>query len=133
MKYVENEGHLLLREMNHEDQLAIFEAFKTGDAEYLTVCGWKKADALRMNNALRTKPVPDSIDWDHVSPEYNAMARDEGMSTPYLYKHKPIKTATDWQAPYNISASSFASLVVGNVPWDQSLVIRPGYVEKGDE
>ena len=70
-----------------------------------------------------------SINWDHVSPEYIALAVDrDGVA--YLYKDTPyIKTADAWGSPTTcVNATAIASLIVGNYHWKDSSITRPiGY------
>lgn len=72
--------------------------------------------------------TPDSIDWSHVAPEYNFMARDcDGRG--WLFKSKPLLKADMWDAPMEntFGVAGFASYRRGTVEWQDSLVIRPGY------
>lgn len=82
-----------------------------------------------------TKP---SINWDHVSPEYNWLALDKSDDADlncFLYTGKPL--LSPWEERWGIlasakyaSAEGFASLDRGTCDWNESLVMRPGY--KGD-
>ena len=69
-----------------------------------------------------TKP---SIDWSHVSPEYNYLAQDEN-GDGYLCGKNPHRTSTAWsmETPY-IRATTFTSYVPGTCDWKDSLVKRP--------
>lgn len=79
----------------------------------------------------RIKPlVPDSIDWDAVSPKFNYMARTaNGRSL--LFERKPtVVKGSGWRNTGGGvvgQASLFSSLAVGTVDWKDSLVARPGY------
>lgn len=80
----------------------------------------------------RVKPsTPDTIDWSHVHPDYNYMARDANGSC-YLFKNRPeIKVAT-WLSGFAMrwrSVDTHASYKRGTTDWKDSLVIRPGYTE----
>lgn len=71
----------------------------------------------------------DEIDWSHVAPEYNWMARDED-GEPCLYHDKPWLDEMDdhWSADLcnTISvANSFSSYKRGTCDWRDSLVRRP--------
>jgi hypothetical protein len=71
--------------------------------------------------------VPDSINWDHVAPEWKWLARDENGKA-YLFAEKPRMVRTEWiSCPAASHASSFASYRRGTVDWRDSLVIRPGH------
>ena len=69
-----------------------------------------------------TKP---SIDWNHVSPEYNYLAQDAN-GRGYLCGKNPHRMDTAWsmEAPY-ISATTFTSYEPGTCNWKDSLVKRP--------
>ena len=69
-----------------------------------------------------TKP---SIDWSHVSPEYNYLAQDEN-GDGYLCGKKPHRGNTAWimETP-NTRANTFTSYVPGTCDWKDSLVKRP--------
>ena len=69
-----------------------------------------------------TKP---SIDWSHVSPEYNYLAQDaDGRG--YLCGKNPHRMNTEWsmETPY-IRATTFTSYEPGTCGWEDSLVKRP--------
>lgn len=88
----------------------------------------------------RTKKTPDSINWDHVAPEYKWMARSEKGSV-YLFKEKPITGSEplggnfcsgprfgNWFWAYNqkgTPADTHFSYKRGTVDWKDSLVERP--------
>ena len=69
-----------------------------------------------------TKP---SIDWSHVSEDFNYLAMDSG-GNGYLCGKNPHYDNTIWlmEAPY-IPATAFASYVPGTCDWTDSLVKRP--------
>ena len=69
-----------------------------------------------------TKP---SIDWSHVSPEYNYLVQDSD-GEGYLCGKKPTHVKSGWFAEsVNISASTFTSYTPGTCDWKDSLVKRP--------
>lgn len=72
-----------------------------------------------------TKP---SINWDHVSKDYNYLAED-GDGTGYLYAFKPVNDSAQWFSTASSYAASFASFKHGTCDWKDSLVVRPGYEE----
>ena len=86
---------------------------------------YKLDDELRFKH--RIKPTKPSIDWSHVSDEFNYLARDkEGLV--YLYGNKPKITEYDWWFVDDVefvSASAFKSVEIGNCDWTESLVERP--------
>jgi hypothetical protein len=76
--------------------------------------------------------IPDSIDWGHVAPGCNYMARDKG-GVCYLYEVPPRLRSEDWGSTNCddvVFAGAFASYRRGTVDWKDSLVIRPGHEVK---
>ena len=69
-----------------------------------------------------TKP---SIDWSHVSPEYNYLAQDKN-GDGYLCGEEPSRHTSAWdmESPY-LSATTFTSYEPGSCDWKVSLVERP--------
>ena len=69
-----------------------------------------------------TKP---SIDWSHVSPEYNYLAQDSN-GEGYLSSKEPSCHTYSWsmETPY-IRATTFTSYEPGACDWKDSLVKRP--------
>ncbi len=69
-----------------------------------------------------TKP---SIDWSHVSAEYNYLIQDSD-GEGYLFGEKPPRVKSGWlaESPY-ICATTFTSYVPGTCDWKDSLVERP--------
>jgi len=79
--------------------------------------------------------IPDSIDWSHVAPEWNFMARDDDGDT-WVFKARPAIDGSDdfwhdqdWAGDATCLAA-FASYRRGTVDWKDSLVIRPGHEVK---
>ena len=66
-----------------------------------------------------------SIDWSHVSSEYNYLAQDEN-GQGYLCGKNPHRMNTAWcmETPY-IRANVFSSYEPGTCDWKDSLVERP--------
>lgn len=116
--------------LSEEEQKALkrweggWEYFRSnGTWEILPNPGWYK------HYVYRAKPIPiikPSINWDHVSTEYNWLAVDSDGDA-FLYKNKPYMADRGWS--YNItraaSVRAFSSYSRGNVPWQDSLVGRP--------
>ena len=69
--------------------------------------------------------VKPSIDWDHVSEDFQYLAMDSG-GNGYLCGKNPHYDNTIWlmEAPY-IPATAFTSYVPGTCDWKDSLVERP--------
>ncbi len=69
-----------------------------------------------------TKP---SIDWGHVSSEYNYLVQDSD-GEGYLLNEKPSRVEFGWNIESSYTtASSFASYVPGTCDWTDSLIQRP--------
>ena len=93
-----------------------------------------------------TQPYNEnSFPWHMVDSKWNAVARDSHYESWTLYEEKPGYNGTDglW---YSNTFDGFASLtetvqrVIGvdmsrwnDVPREESLMLRPGYQEKGGE
>ena len=69
--------------------------------------------------------VKPSIDWSHVSSEYNYLAQDSD-GEGYLCGEKPSRIESGWnvESPY-IYANAFTSYIPGTCDWKDSLVKRP--------
>jgi hypothetical protein len=99
----------------------------------------KYSTHLVLSTTYRGKPaplVPDSINWDHVAPEYICMARDkDGRALLHSVRVKVDECI--WRGvecfAYATDAEAFASYRQGTFPWEQSLVYRPGYEPKGEK
>ncbi|CCP51122.1 hypothetical protein [Brucella phage R/C] len=76
------------------------------DGEEVEFCGnnydyWSKKDTPYWDwdaGTYRIAPssTPDTINWDHVAPEFKYMARDEN-GIPFLYRNRPsIKDLDQW-------------------------------------
>lgn len=85
-----------------------------------------------LNEYADTLPEPDEIDWSHVHPDYNFMARDSD-DRARLYKWPPTLNLGGGVWDYDtltgepidpLMASGFASYKRGTLEWDVSLVER---------
>lgn len=73
----------------------------------------------------RIKLTKPSINWEHVAPEYVALATDSDGNS-FIYTRIPEATANTWTAACPCkSADVFQSFVKGTCDWKDSLVIRP--------
>jgi len=76
----------------------------------------------------RIATIPDSINWDHVAPEWKWMARDV-FGDVRLYQSEPrVKPPRMvWSSTPHVCApiDGFASYTRGTVDWKDSLVRRP--------
>lgn len=72
----------------------------------------------------RIKQTQDVIDWEHVSPEWKWMARDEDGSC-WLFTEKPSSDPSTWYTYSGcIGANAFSSYKQGTTDWLDSLVGR---------
>lgn len=115
------------------EMIEVMEAYERGEAVEVTTNAnfWIKTDHPYWNwdcHDYRIAPsTPDTINWDHVAPEYKWLARDEN-GIAYLYDNRPTASDDDWYAVSAvdfIQASAFTSYKRGSVSWDKSLVQRP--------
>ena len=69
--------------------------------------------------------VKPSIDWNHVSEDFQWLAMDSG-GLHHLFSEEPELISTEWttHALY-IYAEHFASFTPGSCDWQDSLVKRP--------
>lgn len=142
MNFVENIERLELFQMKPEDRHAIFEAWLDKQLDIFWDGSWRTENlditTLVRSHIYRTKPIPDSIDWSHISENLRSMARDANGKA-YLYVDEvPEESSSSncWKGiglDEPIPAGVFASYKMGNMPWDQSLVIRPGYQPEAEE
>ena len=75
----------------------------------------------------RIVKTPDTINWDHVAPEFKWMARDKHGSA-YLYNGEPkIGDKDSWVGTgwTFISCKGFISYHLSTCDWKDSLVKRP--------
>ena len=69
--------------------------------------------------------VKPSIDWNHVSEDFQWLAMDSGGES-YLYTDKPQQGEQQWIGrPRLAAATHFASFTPGTCNWRDSLVKRP--------
>jgi len=68
--------------------------------------------------------IPDSINWDHVAPEWKFMARDKDRDA-WLFDILPNERDDAWWGRDFTRARHFASYRRGTVDWKDSLVRRP--------
>lgn len=79
---------------------------------------------MQLDAMTRTKP---SINWEHVSPQYGWMAKDQNDDV-YLYRDKPERIHNRFfnSEPSYCLAKCFASHMPGTCNWRDSLTCRPG-------
>lgn len=142
----------MIEEKNRRNRmLGAMNAYSVGCVIEVKICdeiGWREVDKIHRWNdewEYRVSPlnkyrwkqsnieyiyhsypvVPDTINWDHVAPEFKYMARDEN-GWCWISEKKPIKREFIWGHNESICANGFSSYRKGTVDWKESLVIRPG-------
>lgn len=80
------------------------------------------------------EPIPDTVDWSVFTDDVTCMARDKDDET-HASTGAMIKAGGFWshQSGELIRINNIASYKRGNLPWDQSLVWRPGCEPEGEE
>lgn len=74
----------------------------------------------------RIATIPDSINWDHVAPEWQWMARDNFDDVWLFMKEPSACDSGRWETRGgSVLCVPFASYARGTVDWRQSLVRRP--------
>lgn len=118
-------------ELPIDERVAMFRAHQEGKKlqVYTSTARWVDfyKPTWAAESIYRIAPEPPSINWDHVAPEYVALAMDDDGEW-YLGTMVPHKTESFWDAPDDaewIDPKTFASFVPGTCPWDESRVLRP--------
>ena len=159
---VRNEDMTPFGELSYQEQRLLEERYTHGEVEYFNdrLEKWyHKTDSVWYTSSIyRTKPKEEeqqmketqhcnenSFPWHMVDSKWNAVARDSDYTYWTLYEEKPGYNGTDglW---YSNTFNGFTSLtetaqrVIGvdmsqwnDVPWEESLMLRPGYQEKTEE
>lgn len=72
--------------------------------------------------------IQDSINWDHIAPEFICHARDIDGSVR-IFENKPEVSNAVWYHEEGKSrvVNFLTSFKQGTVSWEDSLVMRPGY------
>ena len=115
-----------------EDTYSVFVKFQNND-DHLNI-SYTNDGRYRLEGNVTLFPYPvevvrtitkPSIDWSHVSPEYNYLAQDS-YGRGYLCAKKPHRMSTAWsmETPY-VRAAAFTSYEPGACNWTDSLVKRP--------
>jgi hypothetical protein len=76
------------------------------------------------------EPTPMTVNWDHVHPDCNAIAKDFSGAI-WGYDRIPARNGPIWNQDRcrTFHVSILASLDPGTCHWKDSLIIRPGYEE----
>lgn len=124
-----------LDEMPLDEQALLFIAWRKGKTiQKLHAGEWsvEYCPKWSFEGIYRVKPdevIPDSFDWSHA--KFNYVARDEDGKV-YGYDEAPKRGMRYWSSldgTFHL-ADSFTSYKKGNLPWDQSLICRPGFEVK---
>ena len=131
--------HKPFRDLSDAEKGALLLAHHEGKRiEFYSSDNWHHVTTIRWcgENPYRVAPepkTPDTIDWEHVSPEWNFMARDSFGNATFFAGDEPKIVGARWSGSTNsanINAWHFASYRRGTVEWQVSLVIRPGHEGK---
>ena len=116
------------------EMIAVMQAYVDGKPIEVSYCdggAWSPSTEPIWNwrfREYRIATIPDSINWDHVAPEWKWMARDKS-GVVYFFKNEPKSGDRDseiWSAAGgHMEARGFASYTRGTVDWQQSIVRRP--------
>lgn len=112
--------------------IEVMQAYVDGKKiEYLELGGTWKETTTPSWGALdyRIAKIPDTINWDHVAPEFKYMARNYIGNTALFVERPEISVVTDKAWTYHgnsVPAVAHASYRKGTCDWKESLVIRPG-------
>jgi len=116
------------------EMIAVMQAYVDGKEIEVSYDGapFKTVDVPLWNwdyREYRIATIPDSINWDHVAPEWKWMARDEDGSVYFYTKEPSRREYENWFRRVSGSVITdvigFASYTRGTVDWKDSLVRRP--------
>lgn len=112
--------------------IEVMQAYVDGeDIEYMSADGnWylkPHRHVWSYDTEYRIAKTIDTINWDHVAPEFKYMAKDKG-GFGYIYANRPSIKDDVWAADGGkvTKPENYASYRKGTVDWKESLVIRPG-------
>lgn len=117
-------------ELSRSEQIKLFDAWLIGNQLEFKSCTnpkWTKIAHPLWNDdfCYRVAATPDSINWDHVHPNFKYLFRNYN-GVAYLSTRKPVKVSDYWcNGGHYTRANTFASYKQGNVDWKDSLVERP--------
>ena len=124
-------------ELTKQEQMDLFEAWLDGNSiEYRsedeTVWELLYNPSWYKDSSYRIKPAKPSIIWDHVSDKFNYLLgtrTDKGA----LCTIKPNSIGSGWQiSGVFVEASTFSSFKPSTCKPEDSLVVRPGYIEPSE-
>jgi len=118
-------------ELTRDEKIALLTAWVDGERiERFSFSNWTRHEGHAWGNSIayRIAVTPNTINWDHVAPEFVAMATDAGVGT-YLYRGVPTfsEDGGAWRLYGSCAADAlpFASFRRGTVAPADSLVLRP--------
>ena len=156
---VRNEEMKPYSDLSHEQKVAVVTAYVEGRLEYYHGLDreWYNTNMtlIGAGGIYRTKPKEEeqqmketqhcnenSFPWHMVDNKWNAVARDGYYPVWYLHEERPDinKSTQTWDSQDCARFSKDAQKVIGvdmskwkNIPWEESLMLRPGYQEKEEE
>ena len=124
-------------ELTKQEKMELFEAWLGGSIiECLSKdeASWELLynPSWYTDTSYRIKPAKPSIIWDHVSDKFNYLLgtrTDKGA----LCTIKPNSIGSGWQiSGVFVEASTFSSFKPSTCKPEDSLVVRPGYIEPSE-
>ncbi len=127
------------KELTRDEKLSLYIAGLDGiPIDIFCSNYWRRIEEPSFVNdcCYRISPTKPSINWDHVHPDYVAMATNKGGFTHLISITNIVPIGYGWKTADNTvlenctSAFPFASFKPGTCDWKDSLVVRPGYEEE---
>lgn len=122
-----------------DDTQARFRAWPHGARALSAAGSWMYVSDPLWSPVLTYRAIPaplekPTVDWSHVGPGINHFAADKsGKVYGYENRPRPSLEANLWVPGTGLMVPRtdclFASYRRGTVPWNQSLISRPGVVE----
>ena len=125
-------------ELGRETKLALMAHWVDwGVVEIYSRGGWIRSKSPAWSATYRYRAAapqqPMVVPWDAMNPRIKWAAADRN-GVIYGFRGKPSSRDGMW---WNSATFERLDLIVnierGNLPWDQSLVCRPGHEQEGDE
>lgn len=132
MTDLSNPNRLPLNEMTDAEIAGLIRAGReacqldVGNGQWITKEG---IASFSPSSAYRLAPKQATIDWSQVGPAINAIAMDKNWIW-YGYENIPRNMGLNWLGKENYPMDGlFPSFRPGSMPWNESLIVRPGYEE----
>jgi hypothetical protein len=120
----------VMKLLTEEQRVAIYQDATDWGVGVPTVIVSILRDAYVAPEPEKEPTAKPSVNWIHISAEFNAMATDDEDRFTYLYEKTPALGRNEWRERGRvIMASVFTSFKPGTCDWKDSLVLRPGYEE----